>query len=123
MYPLTSILIAPTRRAELRAERESQRANDLYTQLRNELQTALLNDPQAMVSTPGFKPVQMTAVDVFFDDFAGTGSDERQHALVRLLADAAKGEDVQLRAAAFLADIAQRHAEFHHGDALLLEEF
>jgi len=42
---------------------------------------------------------------------------------IRLLGDAAKGEDVQLRASAFLADIASRHAEFHEGDALMAEGF
>jgi hypothetical protein len=122
-YPLPSIFIAP-RRAERMAERADQRATELYVQLRDELQTALMTDPQIVVSTPGFKAGgRMTAAEVLMDDLAGVDADERVHTLVRLLADAAKGEDVHLRAAAYIADLAQRHAEFHHGDALLAEEF
>ncbi len=123
-YPLPSIFIQPSRRADLAAERRDTRGTALFVQLRDELQTALLTDPQAEVSTPGFKASGgMSAADVFFDDFAGTDSDVRRHTLIRLLADAAKGEDVQLRASEFIADLAKRHAEFHHGDALMQEGF
>lgn len=120
---LPSIFIAPSRRAALAAERRDARGTALYVQLRDELQAALMTDPQTEVSTPGFKPGHTAAVEVFFDDLAGTDSDERRDTLIRLLADAAKGEDVQLRATAYIADLAKRHAEFHHGDALMNEEF
>lgn len=118
-YPLPSIFSAPSRRAE----RRDDMAARLYVELRRELMSALLGDPQTMVSTPGFKPRHTSASDVFFDDFAGTDSDARRDTLIRLLGDAAKGEDVQLRASAFLADIASRHAEFHEVDALAAEGF
>lgn len=118
-YPLPSIFIAPSRRAEMRDDMAAR----LYVELRCELMSALLGDPQTMVSTPGFKPRHTSASDVFFDDFAGTDSDARRDTLIRLLGDAAKGEDVQLRASELLADIARRHAEFHEGDALMAEGF
>lgn len=117
-YPLPSIFIAPSRRAEVRDDMAAR----LYVELRRELMSALLGDPQTMVSTPGFKH-STSASDIFFDDFAGTDSDARRDTLIRLLGDAAKGEDVQLRASELLADIARRHAEFHEGDALMAEGF
>lgn len=118
---LPSIFIQPTRRAEIRTERSTQ----LFVQLRDELQSALMTDPQREVSVPGFRDdgTEMTACDVFFDDLAGTDSDLRRHTLVRLLADAARGQDVQMRATAYIADLARRHAAFHEGDALMREGF
>jgi len=121
-YPLPSIFIEPRRRERM-AERSDQVSSAVFTQLRDELHTALLNDPQAKVWTPGFRPTQQPAADIFFDDYAGIDSDERQHRLVKLLADAAKGENVQVRAAELIADLCTRHAEFHLGDALVNEEW
>ena len=82
-----------------------------------------MGDPQTMVSTPGFKPRHTSASDVFFfDDFAGTDSDARRDTLIRLLGDAAKGEDVQLRA----LRVPGRHRQPsrgvpNEGDALMAE--
>lgn len=121
-YPLPSIFIQPTRRAEIRAERRTERGTQLFVQLRDELQSALMTDPQRVVSTPGARG-DWTACDLFFDDLAGTDSDLRRHTLVRLLADAARGEDVQMRASLYIADLARRHAAFHEGDALMREGF
>lgn len=122
-YPLPSIFISP-RRAAVLAEKADDRASQLFVQLRDEMQHALMTDPQIVVSTPAFGlRRRMTAAEVLMDDLAGVDADERVHTLVRLLADAAKGEDVHLRAAAYIADLAQRHAEFHHGDAVMNEEW
>lgn len=117
------IVIAPTRQARAWREARDDHAAGCFDNLRSELTAALLSDPQAKVSTPGFGAKTMPAAEVFLDDYAGIGSDERLHTLVRLLGDAAKGEDVQIRAMALIADLATRHAEFHVGDALInLEE-
>lgn len=119
-YPLPSIFITPRRRAELAAERADAAATAVYEQLRSDLHHGLMNDPQAVIAVPSFK---MSASDVFIDDLAGTDSDARRHILLRILGDAAKGEDVQARVALMFADLARRHAEFHLGDALMGEDF
>lgn len=121
-YPLPSIFIESSRKAAI-AERSGQVSSAVFVQLRDELKNALLTCPQAVVWTPGFSKQKFTAVDVFFDDIAGTDSDERQHRIVSLIGAAARGEDVQVRAAELIADMATRHAEFHLGDALIGEEF
>lgn len=116
---LPEIFISPTRKARDFRERRDDIGGAVYDALRLELRDALLNEPQRMVRTPGYGTKQATAADLFLDDYAGTGSDERLHLLVRVLADAAKGEDVQLRAMQIIDSLCMRHAEFHEGDALI----
>jgi hypothetical protein len=116
---LPSIFIAPTRRArQVFAEHRDDIGGECFDRLRNELTAALLNAPQSLVSTPGYGTKQMPAAEVFLDDYAGIGSDARLHILVTLLADAAKGQDVQLRAMALIDDLGRRFAEFHVDDAV-----
>ena len=59
---------------------------------------------------------------MFLDDYAGIDSDARLHALCELIGAAARGEDVQLRASALIADLAQRHAAYQLADALCFDE-
>jgi hypothetical protein len=51
---------------------------------------------------------------VIADDLAG--GDAALDNLLRLVASAAKGDDVQLRASAWLAERANAHAKFHCDD-------
>lgn len=86
--------------------------------LRKELQTALMEDPQREVWTPGGGDLiggrnYTPAVRILFDSFG----DEREHEVARLLADAAKGDDVQVRAALLLSTVDAEHAKFHAEDA------
>jgi hypothetical protein len=101
-------------------EQMARARQSLYT----EYLDALMQDPQRMVRTPAFGKHQqaMSAVDLFFDALAGRDADAQQHAIVRLLADAAKGEDIQLRATLLLQTCAKAFAEWHAEDAVMGEQ-
>lgn len=119
---MNGIVIEATRRAR-HAERASERDAHLYESLAEELQAALRFNPKLVVRTPGFGKHYTVAADVFLDDYAGIGSDERLFALVKILGDAANGENVQARCSALIADLAKRHAAFHLADAIMAEEY
>ena len=92
---------------------------DAYTQahqqLSADLRDALLNGPARIVETPGY-PGKHTAADLVLDHFSGASGDASMHELLRIVGLAAVGRDVHLRAAAWVADVVKRHANFHAAD-------
>lgn len=117
---LPSIFIAPTRKArQAFAENRDEIGGQCYDRLRLELRDALLQEPMRMVATPGFSANRkMSATEVFMDRFGGSKWQENSYELVRLLADAAQGHDVQLRAMLMIDEASQEHAAWHESDAL-----
>jgi hypothetical protein len=114
------MLVGATRALEARARRDELQA-ECYAKLRDELLHALATDPQAEVMTPGFGRVRTATADVIADDLGG--DDKALHELLKFVAAAAAGEDVQLRAVLWMNQQAHRHAAFHAGDmALEIEE-
>lgn len=91
--------------------------------LRKDVQAALMEDPQRDVWAPGSADdlggrAYVPAVEVFGESLG----EERMHVLLRLLADAARGDDtVQLRASLLLSNVAAEHANFHAADAARIE--
>lgn len=114
------MLVGAPRALEARARRD-QLQGECYARLRDELLHALATDPQTEVMTPGFGKSRATAAEVVADDLGG--DDKALHELLKLIAAAAAGEDVQLRAVMWTNFQAHRHAMFHAGDmALEIEE-
>lgn len=88
-----------------------------HRELREEFNDAFrAGNGQALIRTPGFKPTRQPLADVLSDDMGGVNSDALWNELVSILSGAAQGEDVQLRAAVFVARAAKRHADFHADD-------
>lgn len=86
-----------------------------YQALLREFVRALHEDPSRVVAAPGFEHV-VTAADVVDDDFAGTNGEAFRHELLSIVGAAAQGEDVHLRASAWIAKAASRYAEYHADD-------
>lgn len=88
--------------------------------LRNEFIAAWGKGGATSVRTPGFARDngQQTLIDVFSDDMSGAGSDAQWNELIAIVQGASAGEDVRLRAAAFIAGAAKRHADYHASDAV-----
>lgn len=118
---LDNLMLAGAPRAYEAAARRSDMAATCHAKLRDELLHALATDPQAEVMTPGFGRSLSTAAEVIADDLGG--DDKALHELLKMLAAAAAGEDVQLRAVLWTAQQAERHATYHASDfALEIEE-
>jgi hypothetical protein len=92
------------------------------TLLANEFVNAMRGDARlAKVSTPGFADEigglhSMTLVDAVSDLFAGKDGDDALAELLGIVSAASKGEQVQFRAARWIAVRAGVHAEFHADD-------
>jgi len=93
------------------AARRAELAADAYDELLAEFFAAIeAGDASAVIRTPdyGFDSTLTSVLgDALLED------DDRASELVRLLRDARRGEDVQLRAAEMVARIAKAHAQFH----------
>lgn len=110
-----------------RTERRSATETECYDNLRAELLDALTDDPQRIVKTPAFgKRIHYTAAQVLLDSLQGTAKANEVdplHLLIGILADAARGEDVQLRATLFMDIETRKHAAWHCADmAVEVEE-
>lgn len=85
--------------------------------LSDDLIAALHNDPSRAVSTPGFAH-SYTAAEVVTDHFAGESGEADLHEALLIIGHAARGADVQLRAAALVQRMATAHARFHADDLI-----
>lgn len=94
-----------------------------YESLHTEFISAVENDPAQMIHTPGFDTKWTSAMDVWADQYAGSNGDEMLHETIRIIGLTANGEDVELRAQALIAQVANKHASFHREDAEELERF
>ncbi len=98
--------IAEDKRAKLEA--------DLIAAFRADMLDALMNDPQRLMRTGlGGKKRMYTAASILNDNLG----EVETHRLIKLLADAARGEDVALRAAVLLSSVAKEYGEYHGADA------
>lgn len=82
-----------------------------YDDLRKEIIRALHEDPSRVVAAPGFGRV-VTAAEVVDDDFAG--NPDFLHEALQIIGEQARSGD--LRASAFVAAVANRHAAYHCDD-------
>ena len=87
-----------------------------FDYLKAEFIEALAKDPQTKICTPGFTDHQTAVADVILDNFHGEKGDANLHELLRIVAGCAAGEDMQLRASAWIASNAIEHATFHEND-------
>lgn len=118
---LDNLMLAGAPRAYEAAARRNDLHAECHAKLRDELLHALATDPQAEVMTPGFSHPRGTAADVIADDLSG--DDQALHELLKMIAAAVAGEDIQLRAQLWTSIQANRHAAWHAGDmALQIEE-
>lgn len=82
-----------------------------YAALRKELIRALHEDPSRVVAAPGYGR-GVPAAEIVDDDFAG--HPEFLHEALQIIGEQASSGN--LRASAFIAAIANRHAAFHCDD-------
>ena len=102
-----------------RTERRSAIETECYDNLRAELLDALTDDPQRIVKTPAFGKRNYTAAQVLLDSLQGTAKANEVdplHLLIGILADAARGVDVELRAKLLLDVETRKHAAHHAAD-------
>lgn len=100
-------------RALGRIERRADLCTSAYEILRAEFLRGV-NRPEMIVRTPGFGPGAMTAADICLDQME---SDRMVLvSAIRMMSDASQGVDVQLRASAWIAERANKHAAWHKDD-------
>lgn len=106
-------MVATAPRAAEQQDRRAALRSAAYVAIKAELLEAIdAGDSTARLQrTPGTHHTLGTVMADYFD------ADERMSELVRLLRDAMRGEDVQLRAALLLSVMAERHARWHEADA------
>jgi hypothetical protein len=119
--------VAPdTLRHQARVSRRESCATAAFVALRNEFVAALAKSPATVIRTPGFGLPTMSVSDVIVDRFSGSQGEASLHELLHILALCASGKadvELHLRASAWIAEQAKRHAEYHADDlaAELLE--
>lgn len=87
-----------------------------------EFRAALLHSPQMTVRTPAAAQKRAPVLEVMADAFGGTDGDAALSELLQLVAAAAKGEDVQLRAIAWADAQAKAFGAWHASDLVANEE-
>jgi hypothetical protein len=98
-------------RDESRREHNDRIANESYVALRDELIEALYADPLREVATPEFLETKQSATQVVLDDIASKTWVLAE--LLRIAAQASRGENVAPKVSALFGSIAGRHAWFH----------
>jgi hypothetical protein len=79
--------------------------------------SALHRNPATIVRTPAFGGArQMEVAEVIADSFADVDGDATRNEIVGIVAAAARGEDVQLRASAFIKRCADAYGNTHCDD-------
>jgi len=104
-----------------RKDRCDNLADKAFVTLRDELIDALLTDPAKLVRTPGFGKREHSAADVVSDNFAGASGDAALHELLSIVGLCAKGNggnELHMRAKAWIAARAAEHAAWHQDDLL-----
>ena len=86
--------------------------------LLEEFTHALSTDPNAIVSTPGFRCKSQPAYAVMYDAFAGRSGEAWSIELAGILAACSQGKDAQARAQALIEAMSESHADFHAADAV-----
>ena len=99
-----------------REERAYKLNAEAYESLRSEMVAALTNDPTKSVQTPAWGSMgQMNAAyKVVEDAFDGKNGEALLIELLRIVSGASRGDDMQIRADAWIAAVANEHAEYHH---------
>lgn len=97
---------------DARAERIAKLEAELRVKLRADMLQALMEDPQRPMRICGVIRKSATAAEVFSDQMDA----EMTHRLIVLLADAAKGHDVQARADLMLSESAKEYGDYYAAD-------
>lgn len=93
------------------------RTSMAFDGLRRDFVIALHRNPATIVRTPAFGGArQMAVAEVIADSFCEKDGDETRNELVGIVAAAARGEDVQLRASAFIKRCADAYGNQHCDD-------
>jgi len=95
-------------------ERRAQAHRNLYS----ELIGCWMKSPASMVQTPGFAQNGHDVAYIVRDHFAGEAGEKHEAEMLRIIADAARGQDVKSRALFLMDQIALAHADFHADDAM-----
>lgn len=95
-----------------------------YEALRIEMLDALTTEPTQIVQTPAWGSAGKTAAafSVIEDEFAGKSGEASLIEVLRIVGGVARGEDMQLRASAWIAARANEHADYHRDDLVELLE-
>lgn len=90
------------------------RSDDYIAQFKADMFDALMTDPTRLMRT-GHRGMTLKypACDIFGDNL----DTETMCRLIKLLADAAKGQDVQLRALEMLSSVSGKYGKYHGADA------
>lgn len=89
-----------------------------HQMLYRELIGCWMKSPASMVQTPGFAQNGHDVAYVIRDHFAGPSGEKHEAEMLRIIADAARGQDVKQRALFLMDQIAIAHADFHAEDAM-----
>lgn len=89
-----------------------------HRMLYSELIGCWMKSPASMAQTPGFAQNGMSVSEVISDHFAGESGEKHEAEMLRIIADAARGQDVKQRALSLMDQIAIAHADFHAEDAM-----
>ena len=95
-------------------ERRAQAHRNLYS----EFVGCWMKSPASMVQTPGFAQNGHDVAYIVRDHFAGKAGEKHEAEMLRIIADAARGQDVKSRALFLMDQIAMAHADFHADDAM-----
>ncbi len=85
----------------------------VIAEFNREMLKALMNNPEALMRY-GEAGRKLAPAHEFFSDFLGKNE---VIAVIRILADAACGQDVGVRAAELIGQCAKEYAEYHGADA------
>lgn len=116
MEQIENSMVAGLGRVYARQDRADDLAAAAFEALRDELSSALTNDPTVIVQTPAFCTRTSPAFDVVLDSFSGKAGEASLIELLAIVGAAARGEDCQLRACAWIAAESTGHADFHADD-------
>lgn len=95
-----------------RAERIAKLEAELKVKLRADMLQALMEDPQRPMRICGVIRKSAPAAEIFSDNL----DTEATHRVIKLLADAARGEDVALRAALILSEASKEYGNYYAAD-------
>ena len=95
-----------------------QRRAQAHRNLYSEFVGCWMKSPASMVQTPGFPEKGQDVAYIVRDHFAGKAGEKHEAEMLRIIADAARGQDVKSRALFLMDQIAMAHADFHADDAM-----
>jgi hypothetical protein len=93
------------------------RTSMAFDGLRRDFVIALHRNPATVIRTPAFGGArEMEVSEVIADSFADVDGDATRNEMAGIVAAAARGEDVQLRASAFIKRCADAYGNTHCDD-------